>query len=41
MLTGIDLCNQMLVVVEAGHRLGKVLLLVAFLLLTSLVGPRL
>ena len=28
MLTGIDLCNQILVVVEAGHRLGKVLLLV-------------
>ena len=28
MLTGINLCNQILVVVEAGHRLGKVLLLV-------------
>ena len=28
MLTGIDLYNQILAVIEAGHRLGKVLLLV-------------
>ena len=28
MLTGIDLYNQILVVVEAGHQLDKVLLLV-------------